>query len=287
MPANPVSSTLVSVQATYRLYQAGNGAIACDEVINIPLAYTVFKQVQMNKRAYCIIPAVEFNIAIRGVNFKIVTNEGITVEPFSTPDRLEETNPYDGQRFYFVLPRGTTGIKDVVLSHNLPITLEFGIMPPPYNYDNALFGVVSSEISYIKESIWSLTPHYGYKIPNGEHTVDFSSESTSLEIKPDTRLITFTLNNAATTDVNFNCYIVKAADTSKRSEVTLTLKPGRNIVKIDLLTHIVYVRPSTPELLVTETYSTSGIVDTVYGDIKFGYISNDKITGVVIVYEWK
>lgn len=290
---DPRFKTLISVQATYPIYITPAGVLTCDDVIKVPLAYAVDRQTDIDHGSYRIIPVVELAIPLEYLVFEIITNEGVTVEPFSTFKLPDEANPYNMVRSYFVLPSGTTGIKGVVFKPKYAsarVALQFGVLPPPYNYDTALFGVITSRALELKRRVENLedrAPHYGYSTPNGEHTVDFSSESTLFDIKSDTRLITFTLNNTASTDVNFNCYIVKIADDSKKSEVTLTLKPGRSVVKIDLLTHMVYVRPSTPALLVTETYSTSGIVDIVYDTIRFGYISNDKITGVLTVYEWK
>lgn len=291
MPETPMPRTtaLISVQATYNLYQADSGAVACDEVINIPLAYVVAKQVRMNKRSYLIVPVVEFNAPLMDIDFSIVTNEGVIVEPFLPPGRSEEANPYEGERFYFVLPRGTTGIKDVVISHNIPNALEYGIMPPPYNYDNALFGVITSAVGDNSDRIAELenfTPRYGYKMANGEHKVNFSIVGSPIAIKYNTHFITFSIVNSASTDVNFSFYISKVGDASERMEATLTLKPGQSVIKIDLLTLIVYVR-GTNSLLVNDTYSLTGLTSHEYAPIAFGYTLNDKILGEQTLYEWK
>lgn len=277
--------TLISVQATYRLYPADSGAIACDEVINIPLAYVVAKQVRMNKCSYLIVPVVEFNVAVRGIQFNVVTNEGAIVEPFCTPGRLEEANPYEEERFYFVLPRGTTGIKDVVLSHNIPTALEYGIMPPPYNYDNALFGVVSSEISDIKETLQSFTPHYGYATQRGSHTVDFSDYApASFHIYDDTRFLTFYITNPLETSTYLNFTLVSNGDASKSVIVASQIAPGQNEVKVDLENLVTII--NNPTANKHDTYIIRPMQDRYHSGLMFSPNSNESLTGNVEVIEW-
>lgn len=255
-PSMPGINTLISVQATYKLYQANSGAIACDEVINIPLAYAVYKQVRMDRGRYFVIPVVEFDVGLRYIHFTIVTNEGVIVEPFSLPGRLEEVNPYNEERFYFVLPRGTTGIKDVIVSGNLPSALEYGIMPPPYNYDNALFGVVTSEVVDLEQKVENLTdtvnalnlvtnsPYFPSKLlPKGagRQTINiengmlyFHTSPNFLNIGGDKIMnLTITLNDG----VNDKSY-------------TLALTKGSEAVTVDLLAGGIFVYlPSNGEVL--------------------------------------
>lgn len=68
----------------------------------------------------------------------------------------DEANPYNGVRIYFVLPPGTTGIKDVIFKPKYPsmrAVLQFEVLPPPYNYDNALFGVITSAVSALGDRV--------------------------------------------------------------------------------------------------------------------------------------
>lgn len=285
-----------AIQSWYKL-QIDNESLKvnCDEVIKIPLCLPLIDPAN-HYMLPCIVVTTDFTPNLASIKIVIETSEGFTVEPFKVL-----SNSHFGWVYFLALPPKTTGLKNVnVFAEQgggrfiLQNALSFEIMEPPYNYEGAALENVSllvqrneDAISGLESKVKALTPHYGYKTPNGEHKVDFSSENTPFEIKPDTRLLTFALNNTASTDVDFNCYIAKTTDDSKRSEVTLTLKPGASVVKIDLLTNVVYVRPSTPVLLVTETYSTSGIVDSVYDAINFGYIPNDKIRGALTVYEWK
>ena len=248
--------TLISVQATYKLYQTGSGAVACDEVINIPLAYAVAKQVRMNKIPYLIVPVVEFNVNFRDIHFNIVTNEGILVEPFSTRGRLEEVNPYEGERFYFVLPRGTTGIKDVVISPSIPNTLEYGIMPPPYNYDNALFGVITSEVENLKDRVDGLnlvtnSPYFPLKqLPKGAGRQTINIENGMLYF----HTIPNFPNISGDKTMNL---IITLNDGVLDKSYTLALSKGSEAVLVDLVAGGIFVYlPSTGEVLKELRFNT-------------------------------
>lgn len=146
----PRFDTLISVQGAYPIRITDAGVLTCDDVIKVPLGCVAKRQTAIDKRSYNIIPVVELAIPIEYLVFEIITNEGATVEPFSTLKLPDEANPYNGVRIYFVLPPGTTGIKDVIFKPKHPsmrAVLQFEVLPPPYNYDNALFGVITSVVS--------------------------------------------------------------------------------------------------------------------------------------------
>lgn len=146
----PVVPKLISVQGAYPIRITDAGVLTCDDVIKVPLGYVAKRQTVIDKGSYNIIPVVELAIPIEYLVFEIITNEGATVEPFSTLKLPDEANPYNGVRIYFVLPPGTTGIKDVIFKPKYPsmrAVLQFEVLPPPYNYDNALFGVITSAVS--------------------------------------------------------------------------------------------------------------------------------------------
>lgn len=70
-------------------------------------------------------------------------NLPLTVLPVKIQPGSEKPleNPYLDFRYVLVLPRGATGVKSCKIIHKeVQHNLTFGIMPPPYNYDNALFG---------------------------------------------------------------------------------------------------------------------------------------------------
>lgn len=151
--------TLISVQGAYPIRITDAGVLTCDDVIKVPLGYVVKRQNDIDKVSYNVIPVVEMVIPIELPVFEIITNEGETVEPFSTLELPNVANPYNGVRFYFVLPPGTTGIKDVIFKSKHPgmrAALQFEVLPPPYNYDNALFGVVTSAVSALDDRVDAL-----------------------------------------------------------------------------------------------------------------------------------
>lgn len=149
-PGVPKIDTLISVQGAYPIRITDAGVLTCDDVIKVPLGYVAKRQTVIDRGNYNIIPVVELDIPVQYLVFEIITNEGATVEPFSTLKLPDEANPYNGVRIYFVLPPGTTGIKDVIFKpkySSMRAVLQFEVLPPPYNYDNALFGVITSAVS--------------------------------------------------------------------------------------------------------------------------------------------
>lgn len=152
----PKIDTLISVQGAYPTRITDAGVLTCDDVIKVPLGYVAKRQLVIDKGTYNIIPVVELAIPIEYLVFEIITNEGATVEPFSTLKLPDEANPYNEARVYFVLPSGTTGIKDVIFKPKYPsmrAVLQFEVLPPPYNYDNALFGVTTSVVSALDDKV--------------------------------------------------------------------------------------------------------------------------------------
>jgi len=147
---------LISVQATYTINVTSAGVLTCNDVIKIPLGYAVRRQTAIDHGSYNIIPVVEIDLPLEFIVFEIITNEGVTVEPFSTSKLSAEANPYNNARIYFVLPSGTTGIKDVIFKPKLPsvrAAFKFEVLPPPYNYDNALFGVTTLVVSALGDRV--------------------------------------------------------------------------------------------------------------------------------------
>lgn len=152
-PAIKGFKTIISVQATYPTRVTPAGVLTCDDVIKVPLSYASKRQTILNHGEYNIIPVVELDVPLEFLVFVIITNEGVTVEPFSTSELPAEANPYNNVRIYFVLPSGTTGIKDVIFKpkySDVRAALQFGVMSPPYNYDNALHGVTAYTVDALE-----------------------------------------------------------------------------------------------------------------------------------------
>lgn len=100
---------LISVQGAYPIRITDAGVLTCDDVIKVPLGYVAKRQTVIDKRSYNIIPVVEIDIPIEFFVFEIITNEGVTVEPFSTSKLSDAANPYGPVRSYFVLPPRNNG----------------------------------------------------------------------------------------------------------------------------------------------------------------------------------
>lgn len=150
---------LISVQASYKLYYASSGVITCDSVIHIPLAETLTLTNRIDNIKRDILPVVEIIPPFNDLKLNIITNEGVMVEPFTTQALARVANPFSTPRIYFVLPRGTTGVKEVIANHangTYKTALAFEIMPPPYIYEDSLFGVVANTIEFHYSLITSL-----------------------------------------------------------------------------------------------------------------------------------
>lgn len=162
-----------SIQQTYIIKPVSKSEkriLTCDERIDIPTFEELMgkKSVVYSDKFSKIIPCIE--LAGRFLNdFKLEfeTNEGVTVLPLEiypgSGNSLD--NPYLSFRYVLVLPRGATGVKsckviDKATGKEVQHNFTFGIMPPPYNYDNALFGYLSygvgknsKDISALREKV--------------------------------------------------------------------------------------------------------------------------------------
>ena len=149
-----------SIQQTYIIKpvsKLGKRILTCEQRIDIPTIepLTDTMAVVYSNEILKIIPCIE--LAGKKLNeFKLEfeTNEGVTVLPVEiypgTSDPLD--NPYKTFRYLLVLPRGATGVKSCKIIHKdtgkeVQHNFTFGIMPPPYNYDNALFGEISGAVN--------------------------------------------------------------------------------------------------------------------------------------------
>ena len=155
------NNLLYSIQRTYiikPLIYPDKFIFTCDERIDIPTIepLTYVDPVVYPGHRPNVVPCIEImsrHLNLDGINLTFETNEGVTVLPvkIASGEQNPLGNPYLDDRYLLVLPRGTTGIKTCKITvpaigkeyqHNFT----FGIMPPPYNYDNALFGVISSQV---------------------------------------------------------------------------------------------------------------------------------------------
>lgn len=163
--------SVYSIQRTYIItprMNAGKEIFTCDERIDIPTIepLTESESILIPGVFLKIIPCIELaGKFLSEFNLEFETNEGVTVLPVKV-GQIEK--PYSNHRYVLVLPRGATGVKSCKTIHKatgkeVQHNFTFGIMPQPYNYDNALFGVLSyavlenrSNINSLEEDINSL-----------------------------------------------------------------------------------------------------------------------------------
>lgn len=145
-----------SIQQTYILTHVltpKREIVTCNQRIDIPTIepLTGKKVVVYPDEFMEIVPCIELAGNFL-TNFKLTfeTNEGVTVLPIEISPGVSNPldNPYMSFRHVLVLPRGATGVKSCKIINNVTKkevqhNFTFGIMPPPYNYDNALFGHLS------------------------------------------------------------------------------------------------------------------------------------------------
>lgn len=263
--------TLISVQGAYPIRITDAGVLTCDDVIKVPLGY-VAKRQTVDKGSYNVIPVVEMVVPIEHLVFEIITNEGATVEPFSTLKLPDEGNPYNGVRFYFVLPPGTTGIKDVIFKSKYPsmrVALQFGVLPPPYNYDNALFGVITSAVSALDGRVDALDGRvdaleskrlYVKQVPLNSYPGFFKIFGTNdqngilgwqFTFKTTGNVLTLTAGNHA--DSNNNDVIINGAVIKGCERLTLTYDNGSSLFNVYAITE------GATGVILSERYLASGI----------------------------
>lgn len=155
-----------SIQRTYILTPVltpKKPIVTCNQRIDIPTIepLTNVQPVFYEGQPLTVIPCIEFAGEFLGeLNLTFETNEGVTVLPIKIPsgEKNPLVNPYSDFRYVLVLPRGTTGVKSCKITlkdtvEELQHNFTFGIMPPPYNYDNMLFGYLTYTSSKIAENV--------------------------------------------------------------------------------------------------------------------------------------
>lgn len=275
---------LISVQATYITHVTSAGVLTCNDVIKIPLGYAVRRQTAIGHGSYNIIPVVEIDIPLEFLVFEIITNEGVTVEPFSTSKLPAEANPYDNARVYFVLPSGTTGIKDVIFKSKLPsvrVAFQFEVLSPPYNYDNALFGVTTLVVSGLGDMVKDLkTKTNNLRIVSHELNASFpykdlpkGSGKQTLNIDKD--MLFFGTNfTYLSTPPTVHSPKITVSDGITTKVYTLSLDKSVRVI-IDLLTATL----TAYDVSTGEIVQQRKIFETVVGYKSIGYEDFDDILG--------
>ena len=257
-------SVVYSIQQTYILNfrtHAEKNIVTCNQRIDIPTIepLTNKKTVVYSDKFSNIIPCIELEGRFL-VEYKLEfeTNEGVTVLPVKiypgTSNPLE--NPYITYRYVLVLPRGSTGVKSCKIIHRdtgkeVQHNFTFGIMPPPYNYDNALFGYLSNGVLVINKRVDVLEEKIGrlkikikptYSVPidlpknAGKRTINIED----WELFFDTRF-SYPLSSEPT----IHKPKITLHGSSEDLVYTLSLNKPINTVSIDLFTRMITVYDDT------------------------------------------
>lgn len=275
---------LISVQATYSIRATPAGVLTCNDVIKIPLGYAVRRTTAIDQGLYNIIPVVEIDIHSEFLVFEIITNEGVTVEPFSTSKLSDEANPYGNVRIYFVLPSGTTGIKDVIFkpkNPNVRAVFQFELLPPPYNYDNALFGVTTSAVSALGDRVVDLeTKTNNLRIVSQEHndlfpTKDLPKGSGKQTLNIDKNMLFIATNfTYLYSPSTVHSPKITVSDGVTTKVYTLSLNKSVRVI-IDLLTATLTAYDTSTGEIVQQRK----IFETVFGYKSIDYEDFDDILG--------
>lgn len=254
MSAEPA---VFSIQRTYILkpvFMHNKVILTCDERIDIPTIEPL-KNVQpalFVEQPLTVIPCIELaGEFLSELNLTFETNEGVTVLPIKIApgqnDPLE--NPYSNFRYVLVLPRGTTGVKSCKIiakdfGQEVPHNFTFGIMPPPYNYDNALFGYYTlstfkiiddfeqklSNLRIIPNSIFFQPIH----LPKGEGKKTIHIEDGMLSFS-----VSFIYPLSSESTIHKPKITLHDVTSNRDLVYTLSLNKTENTVSIDLFAGII------------------------------------------------
>ena len=252
-----MSSMFYSIQRTYIIkpvFKLDKLIFTCDERIDIPTIepLTKIKVVDSPDISETVIPCIELVCDFLGeVDLTFETNEGVTVLPILIePGQVNPIiNPYRHYRFVLVLPRGTTGVKSCKLfakgsNIEIPHNFTFGIMPPPYNYDNALFGYLSyrvdknhkdiSEFRNIASKAFDKLQRRLYKVQ--VQNSSFPMTSSPIPENYNLSMIKFRVSNKTGTKASLELeFTYRTADNSKGNDMfALPIADGDNSVIIDI-----------------------------------------------------
>ena len=246
-----------SIQQTYIIKPVSKSEkriLTCDQRIDIPTfeELTGVKTLVYSGKFSKIIPCIELEgNFLDEFKLEFETNEGVTVLPVEIYPGVEEPldNPYMYFRHVLVLPRGATGVKSCKIIHKstkkeVQHNFTFGIMPPPYNYDNALFGYLSygvdknrKDISELRNTVSTAFENlrcglYEMQVQNS----DFPMTSSPIPENRNLSMIKFKAKNKTGAKALLKLeFIYRAAGNSKGVvNIELPIADGDNSVIIDI-----------------------------------------------------
>ena len=249
-----------SIQRTYIIKPVSKlekRILTCEQRIDIPTIeqLTDVKAVVHSNEFSNIIPCIELaGKSLDEFKLEFETNEGVTVLPLEiypgTSHPLD--NPYMSFRHVLVLPQGATGVKsckiiDKTTRKEVQHNFTFGIMPPPYNYDNALFGYLSNGVSVINNRVDVLEKTIGrLKIklkPTYSVPIDIPKNAgkQTIEIEYWELFFDTTFSYPLSSEPTIHKPKITLHGSGEDLVYTLSLNKSINTVSIDLFTRMITV----------------------------------------------
>lgn len=254
-----------SIQRTYILNTISTpekSIITCDQRIDIPtiepLPSVQPSLIDNDEQFLTVIPCIELaGKFLSELNLTFETNEGVTVLPVTIqPSSIDSIdNPYRHFRYVLVLPRGATGVKsckvtykdrDEEVQHNFT----FGIMPPPYNYDNMFFGYSQ----FIEKALFDYTMGLERKISElnvAQKTREFPDINLSkgdgeqgILLGDAATYFTTVFSYPPTSEETVHRPVISVRDTKGKHSYTLALNRTSQTVLVDLLMSMITVYDS-------------------------------------------
>ena len=224
--------------------------------------------VSLEAQALTITPCIELAGAfLDEFNLTFETNEGVTVLPvvIRGGDIFNIENPYMHFRYVLVLPRGTTGVKSCKLIHKatgkeVQNNLTFGIMPPPYNYDNALFSYSTGQMYGLYISLINAIQQL--KLTSVVNQIDSKELHKNqgeqiIEISDNMIYFTTVFSYPDSSEETVHHPVIKVDGQS----YTLSLNRARQYAVVDLLTNMITVSDSVTREVIQQfliPFSTDG-----------------------------
>ena len=256
--------TIYSIQRTYIIKPVSKSEkriLTCDERIDIPTIEPLSNVTPISDDSgleLTVIPCIELAGAfLSEFNLTFETNEGVTVLPIEIApgNRQPLLNPYRHVRYVLALPTDTTGVKSCKLINKatgkeVQHNFTFGIMPPPYNYDNMLFGL-NAFIEYI------LTGHMGQlqrkisELKLVSNTYNFSKTNLikgngekGVTVGNEVIYFTTVFSYSPTSEGTVHHPVISVEDNKGKHSYTLSLNRTSQTVLVDLLMSMITVYDS-------------------------------------------
>ena len=244
-----------SIQRTYIIksaYKSEKHILTCDERIDIPTIEPLpsVKPVLYDGQSLTVIPCIELaGEFFSEIDLTFETNEGVTILPerINTGTTEPLKNPYTHVRYVLALPRGATGVRTCKLIHRatgkeVQHNLTFGVMPPPYNYDNALFGYCTGAMSQLYENLDQAFKYIGVSntspdigpayLPKGEG-------AQTIQILPEDLFFYATFIYPLSSEPTIHKPVISLIADEDVFDYTLSLNKTKNTVLIDLFTGMI------------------------------------------------